>query len=148
MRHKSLWFFGFTLLTTVIAASCIHKRSSRTSGAATLTGDWKGTYTCSQGLTGLTLSLTGDSSGNIEGIFKFYSVPENPKVKNGMFRMHGTYGNNRFLSLTSTENDWIENPSGYKTVDLKGMMSADLKIFNGDISRPKDRCSSFSLSRE
>lgn len=115
-----------------------------------LNGIWKGTYTCTQGLTGLTLTLTGKSGGVVEGVFNFYEVETNPGVPNGSFNMIGAYSSTRKLTLNADESDWIEQPSGWRTVDLDGTVSANLSTYSGTVSSNTgaSSCTSFSLTKE
>lgn len=147
MNYKMFRLLGFLVLITALLASCTNGGGSSKLGATVLNGDWKGTYTCSQGLTGLTLSLAGDKSGNVEAIFSFYEVPQNPGVPSGSFKMRGIYGTPRSLVLSANESDWIENP-GYVTVDLNGAVSANLTTYSGDVSGPGGSCTTFSLTKQ
>ena len=53
-----------------------------------LSGAWTGSYTCGQGVTGLTLHL--DRAGpELRGVFHFYPLPENPLAAEGCFEMTG-----------------------------------------------------------
>ena len=53
-------------------------------------GPWVGTYVCSQGLTGLTLSITEATPTRASALFHFYADPRNPRVPTGCFTMDGT----------------------------------------------------------
>ena len=145
MKYRIFQFSSFLILIVTFLASCTSGGSSNLDATA-LTGKWRGTYTCAQGLTGLTLSITGDASGTAEAIFMFYAVPQNPDVPNGSFQMRGVYGSNRSLVFTADESDWIENP-GYVTVDLNGTVSANLTTYSGDVSGASS-CTTFSLTKE
>jgi hypothetical protein len=116
--------------------------------ATALTGKWKGTYTCAKGLTGLTLFMTGNSSGDVEAIFIFYAVPQNPDAPSGSFRMRGVYGNDRSLVLNSDEDDWIERPSDHVTLDLNGSIPANSIAYTGNVLGAGGSCMTFSLTKQ
>lgn len=109
-----------------------------------LNGRWVGTYACAQGLTGLTLSLLNAINGSVDGIFNLYAVPSNPNVPSGSFRMQGTYDASGNVTLRAT--DWINQPSGYSTVDLNGVISEDFTTYSGNVLT--NGCSTFSLTKE
>jgi hypothetical protein len=112
--------------------------------ASPLTGEWVGTYTCSQGLTGLTLDMTGHQNGAVDAVFMFYAVPENPGVPTGTFRMHGVYMHGRELRLDPVE--WISQPAGWHMVGLLGTISADLSTYSGYVAGSTG-CTTFSVTR-
>ena len=66
-----------------------------------IVGEWKGTYTCNQGLTGLTLTIKDSKDKDVEAIFSFYAVKSNPDVPSGSSRMTGKYEKKLELSLKS-----------------------------------------------
>ena len=109
-------------------------------------GEWKGTYTCSQGLIGLTLSIKDSKEDNVEAIFAFDAVESNPTVPSGSYRMKGKYSQESKLSLEGTE--WIEQPSSrYKMVGLNGKFNEDYIIYSGSVDGSSS-CTTFSLSKK
>lgn len=99
-------------------------------------GKWSGSYVCGQGRTGLMLSLrrTGrkdPKSVSVEGTFKFYPVAENPEVPEGAYRVKGYIQNNGLVFLSGS--DWIQQPDGYRMVELLGMMTDDSQTIEGKI---------------
>ena len=90
--------------------------------AAEIGGAWEGSYTCNQGMTGLTLTVAADQDGAARGVFRFYQVDANPGVPDGCFAMSGTAAGDH-LDLQAT--GWLYRPWGYITVDLAGAVSAD-----------------------
>jgi hypothetical protein len=113
--------------------------------ARPLSGEWIGTYTCSQGLTGLTLTLTGHASGAVDAIFSFYAVPENPGVPSGSSHKRGVYQIGGGLNLAPFE--WIDQPPGYVMTELDGHVSPDLTTYSGTfVDRPT--CTTFHVTRQ
>jgi eukaryotic-like serine/threonine-protein kinase len=109
-----------------------------------LTGTWTGSYTCSQGLTGLRLVVRAARDGTLTGTFSFYALPANPGVPSGEYTITGTY------SATKTDmrpGRWIKQPSGYFVVGLTAGPPAD----NGTLLRgtvPATGCSTFSVTKQ
>lgn len=68
----------------------------------------------------------------ISAIFNFYSVPQNPGLPQGSYRMQGRYdektGN---LSLGGLE--WINRPKNYDMVPLQGKIDSSGSMFTGRI---------------
>ncbi len=95
--------------------------SDLTATAKVLSGTWKGTYRCGQGLTGLRLVLFPTADGTLLGTFNFYPVDSNPGVPSGRYAMRGTYSESWF-DLRSDY--WIDQPSGYGMVDVSGDVPA------------------------
>jgi hypothetical protein len=50
-----------------------------------LVGNWKGSYVCPQGHTGLTLAIDRQSGAKFSGTFHFYPLPDNILVPDGCF---------------------------------------------------------------
>ncbi|WP_083986588.1 hypothetical protein [Frankia sp. EI5c] len=82
-----------------------------------VTGVWQGTYFCSQGITGLSLRITGSAPEALAATFDFFPVPENPSVPRGSFTMEGAVRDGR-IALDGRE--WVSRPSGYEMVNLIG----------------------------
>lgn len=102
-------------------------QSTQMKDASSLTGVWQGSYTCSQGLTGLTVRLRGDNSGDVKGVFEFYPLPQNPNVSVGSFAVSGKYFNNNQIILSPL--NWIKQPQSFTMVSLNGRASST--HFNG-----------------
>lgn len=110
-----------------------------------LSGNWIGTYTCLQGLTKLDLAITQDSATAIGAVFNFFADPTNPTVPSGSFAMVGTFNEaTSAVSLKATH--WINQPSGYRTVDLSGTLSKDRKTISGQVVVSQG-CSTFVVQR-
>ncbi len=110
--------------------------------AADIGGTWAGSYTCNQGLTGLTLTVDAPQDGAARGVFRFYQVDANPGVPDGCFAMSGTAAGDH-LDLRAA--GWLYRPWGYITVDLSGAVSADGTTLSGSIYGPN--CTTFELHR-
>lgn len=113
--------------------------------ATLLTGTWQGTYMCSQGLTGLTLSVDAGADGTARALFDFYAVPENPGLPSGSFTMNGRHTPGR-LELVADE--WIEQPPNYVTADVSASFG-DLgdDVLSGVLVAPTAACSTFELTK-
>jgi hypothetical protein len=110
-----------------------------------LSGNWIGTYTCLQGLTKLDLVMTQNSATAIEAVFNFFADPTNPSVPSGSFAMVGTFdAATSAVSLNATQ--WINQPSGYRTVDLRGTLSKDRRTISGQVVLAGG-CSTFTVRR-
>jgi hypothetical protein len=101
------------LAGTVDGENCTEFEVERTSTDPWYVGEWRGAYGCTQGVTGLTLTIEGVDPGHVTATYEFYEVPENPGVPSGSFRMTGTYDSGR---LTLQGDEWIEQPEGYSMV--------------------------------
>lgn len=87
-------------------------------------GTYTGSYFESQGETGLTLTVYKDD-GWYKAIFDFYNLPGRNNAKSGKYYMDVFYnmdtGEYEFVAT-----DWIERPSSYYLVDLKGKLVGDV----------------------
>ncbi len=110
-----------------------------------IVGEWKGTYTCNQGLTGLTLTIKDNKDKDVEATFSFYAVESNPDVPSGSYRMKGEYEKELKLSLKGIS--WIDKPSGYKLVDLDGKFNANYTTYSGKV-KGSSNCTIFNLSKQ
>src|SRR5919108_6415326 len=111
-----------------------------------LTGYWRGTYGCAQGLTGVNLTIRQGSGSAVEAVFHFYAVPQNPGVPTGCFRMRGHLDpKTREFSLTSDDGQWIVRPYGYVVVNFLGPLGADGRSMQGFVEGPG--CTQFDLER-
>ncbi|HWA22207.1 MAG TPA: hypothetical protein VG735_07425 [Caulobacterales bacterium] len=116
--------------------------------ADTLTGLWRGEYTCGQGLTAMALSLREDARGNVQAVMTFSEHPKNPGVPTGCFTLFGRY-NARSGALLLKQQKWLKQPDPYwYMIDLGGKISADGNSYAGSVVFPQDGlCSSFSVKR-
>jgi hypothetical protein len=135
-------------------ALAIYALVCTSASAEGLNGRWTGWYFCAQGLTGLTLTITGDDERarvhDVAAHFSFYSLPDNPHVPSGAFAMDGFHTNDNRLMLRGR--DWIERPVNYETVDLAGHIDhdADGEVLRGAVgfAAAPDLCTTFELRRE
>jgi serine/threonine-protein kinase len=110
---------------------------------AELTGTWVGSYTCSQGLTGLRLGIQAAPGGSATAIFNFYAVPSNPGVPSGEFTMTGTYSANGMHLGTG---HWIKQPAGYEMAGLDaGPLTNGGKTLSGNVANAA--CTTFTASK-
>jgi outer membrane protein OmpA-like peptidoglycan-associated protein len=111
----------------------------------TVLGEWVGTYTCAQGLTGLTLTLSEATPGSAQALFHFYADPGNPGVPTGCFTLDGGYepASGR---LTLKGGRWLLRPAGYHVVSFEGRVDAEGRHFEGVVKGPSG-CTSFALAR-
>ncbi|MCM3882074.1 serine/threonine-protein kinase [Frankia sp. R82] len=80
-----------------------------------LPGLWRGGYVCSQGPTGLLLSIVLTPSQDLWARFDFYPLPSNPGVPRGSYLMRIIYADG-VLNFTGVR--WIEQPPGYNMANL------------------------------
>jgi hypothetical protein len=109
-----------------------------------MSGDWEGSYVCSQGRTGLDLRVEANASGKLAAYFDFYPVTAYPKVPSGSFLMTGSY-NAKGVTLTPVK--WLVAPADYGMVGLSGDTPGfqGVNTFRGSISN--SACGTFLLHR-
>lgn len=88
-------------------------------------GAWTGTYTCAQGLTGVSFAFEPPEGGEISAVVSFYAVPSNPGVPSGSFRVRGNQPGPKDQSLTMFPDGWIKRPPGYVMVGFDLQLSGD-----------------------
>jgi hypothetical protein len=90
-------------------------------------GVWEGGYSCAQGKTFMRLTLDGEWGGRVKGTFFFSSASwnggENRSVPDGEFEVEGTMAEDGTVILKGGR--WINQPSGYMTVDLTARTYTD-----------------------
>jgi hypothetical protein len=104
---------------------------------------WEGRYLCPQGVTGLTLELSGRTGSEVGAVFHFYAVPENPGVPNGSYRLAGVVRGDGTIDLLPER--WIEQPEGYVMVGMTGFLDRTTGVMRGRITDPA--CDLFDLRR-
>ncbi|GAA0551675.1 hypothetical protein GCM10009546_12130 [Actinomadura livida] len=110
---------------------------------STLTGSWRGTYTCPQGLMQLNLTLVQRSSGTVSGIFRFAPAPGNSDGLSGSFTLRGHVTGS---SLALHGDSWLSRPGAYEMVSLSARLSsADPDQIHGTIQSPG--CGTFTVQR-
>ena len=113
-------------------------------GPADLNGAWKGTYTCSQGLTNLVLSLFTKDGTNVEAIFTFLLGDGADLSVLGSAKYKGTYASKSGrIELKGVE--WDQKPSGYVLYDLLGSVNQSGRGMSGTVLGPG--CTTFQLEK-
>jgi eukaryotic-like serine/threonine-protein kinase len=115
-----------------------------------MAGVWEGTYTCAQGLTGLTLTLWGEDQA-LQGEFSFHPVPANPGVPSGAFRMRGRSPSPGTVVLHASNADWIRRPERYVVVGLAGSTEGSTfagRVTDGAGGPSAIGCTTFTLRRK
>jgi hypothetical protein len=137
MRHRSPWF-GILAVTMAMPGLALQADS-----AVSLVGNWHGTYTCTQGLTALDLSIAADNFSHVRATFHFNAVPSNRGVPEGCFTMLGTFEpGSRHIRLAP--DDWILQPTDYIMVGLAGHLNSSGTQMTGRVTEAA-ACTSFSL---
>lgn len=112
-----------------------------------VSGDYSGQYTCSQGLTGMTVRLSPARAGAVDATIVFFAHPDNPRVPSGCYTAHGRIEADGHLVLSPDA--WLVQPSdSWSMTVLDGRVSAD-GAFAGRVIAPHvpSACSTFSLRR-
>jgi hypothetical protein len=110
--------------------------------AASPDGVWTGTYDCSQGLTGVRLTITGPNGGALMATVDFYPVSSNPGVAEGSYELVGRYSPTDGLVLNPDY--WIDEPANYEMVGLSAPPPHGDSM-SGSVHGPN--CSTFSVTR-
>lgn len=109
-----------------------------------LAGRWVGTYYCSQGKTGLHLTIRTNGRRALSATFEFFPISSNPSTATGSFSMLGSFSAS---GVRLTQNQWIDKPPGYSMVDLVGNLPTDpADELHGSVVGSS--CGSFSLRKE
>jgi len=132
-------------LIVAILAAAAPVRAQEKSPA--LTGNWQGSYVCSQGHTGLTLTIDRQTGRDFSGVFHFYALRDNIKVPEGCFTVSGRIVARRQVEIKGAT--WIRQPAGYITVDLHGRIASDGITISGAVMTPgyDSLCSKFQLAK-
>lgn len=109
-----------------------------------LKGTWSGEYTCNQGLTGVTLTITRGEPDDVQALFHFYASPGNPGVPEGCFEMAGRFDPTSG-ELRLDGGRWRLRPPGYVVVDFIGRLEAASSRFEGRVEGYN--CTTFGLTR-
>jgi hypothetical protein len=130
----------------IVAATAITGGTAQAAQAAqaapVLVGTWVGSYTCSQGDTGLRLVIRARGAA-LTATFSFYALPRNPGVPSGEYTMTGTDSATRVILRPG---HWIKQPFGYEMVGLtSGPPAHRGKVLRGRITNPG--CSTFSVTK-
>jgi hypothetical protein len=100
---------------------------------------WRGEYTCAQGRTGRTLTITAVADQQVTAVFAFHHPTTGA---DSQFEMHGTYvASARRLVLRPGR--WLASNARYVSVGMDGRPGADGATFSGTITDPA--CTTFNL---
>jgi serine/threonine protein kinase len=126
-----------------IALALTHRQPASQSLQEELTGTWAGTYTCSQGITGVQLNIKAAAAGTATATFSFYALQGNSSVPAGEFTMTGTYSAG---GIKLTPGRWIVQPANYETVGLKaGPLASGGKTMSGTVTN--SACTTFTVTK-
>ncbi len=116
--------------------------------ADTITGLWRGEYTCGQGLTAMTLAVNQNPRGGVRAVMTFYEHPKNPGVPTGCFTMAGRY-DAKSGSLLLKQGRWLKQPDPFwYMIDFSGTVAKDGAHYGGKIVANDDGlCTSFTVTR-
>jgi hypothetical protein len=108
-------------------------------------GTWSGKYVCGQGVTGATLKI--EQKGNeLQGLFQFYPLPENPTFKAGSGFYKGTFDPN-FGVMQLNGDHWLIQPdAGWILVGFSGSFDENRQNFSGRMLSAN--CGGIELKRE
>lgn len=110
-------------LAVALAAGAAIAQPSRFQGGQ-WGGQFSGEYTCSQGLTGMTVELRPARGDEVDATVTFYAHPRNPGVESGCYAAHGTL-DRATGKLTLRPTRWIFRPGeGWSMTALDGRIDA------------------------
>ena len=128
---------------TALAASGAFAQPQRLMG-----GQWSGEYTCSQGLTGMTVELRPQRGDEVDATVTFFAHPRNPDVPSGCYGARGTI-DRATGRLVLRPGAWILRPGdNWSMTALDGRIDAD-GAFAGHVIAPGSpgACAAFTLGR-
>jgi hypothetical protein len=114
-----------------------------------LIGGWVGTYTCPQGLTGLTVSINAQEGEAFSGYFHFYPPVANALAREGCYSVRGRIDGQRRITVEAVR--WMTQPEGYVTVDLAGRLDSIAQSMTGTVVAPTSigaACTTFELKAQ
>ncbi len=116
--------------------------------ADTLTGLWRGEYTCAQGITAMALALREDARGDVQATMTFSAHPDNPGVPTGCFTLAGRH-DARTGALALKQKSWIKQPDTFwYMIDLTGKISDGGRNYAGAVGFFQDGvCTTFAVRR-
>ena len=130
------------VIVAIVIATAI-ACSGSSAPALALTGTWTGTYTCSQGLTGVRLVLQANKNGTLTGTGYFYAVPANPGVPSGSYTVTGSWSGTK---TNVNAGHWLKQPAGWELENF----TAGPPV-NGHLSGkvvPASACTTFTVTKE
>jgi hypothetical protein len=124
----------------------------------TISGEWIGTYTCSQYITGVTVKI--DQTGNtVIADFYLYPPPEDSDISPGSKRYDGANGRSEYKgnfnatsrSISFPEGVWRKNPAPFwwtpwRAFGFYGEFDENLETFSGRMDHHS--CTTINLTRK
>ncbi len=89
---------------------------------------WTGRYTCTQGITGMTLTLDDGADGELHGIVSFFAGPENPDVPSGQYTVAAVRDGSR---LRVEPRAWTVRPVDYNFASMEGTLTQGGRVYSG-----------------
>lgn len=130
----------------IVAASAgaVLAQSAGSSAMASMVGNWQGTYTCAQGLTGVSLQIAPEQNGAVSVTEDTYPVPANPTVPQGSDYARGTLSG---TTIHLKEVAWRVRPaSDWVLGSFLGTLPASgARVFKGTVTGTG--CTTFSVHR-
>lgn len=131
------------LVVTLLAACGV----AAAQPAQRIAGDYSGHYTCSQGLTGMTVRLGPVRAGAVDATIVFFAHPDNPGVESGCYSARGRVEADGSVRLAPVA--WIYKPGdGWSMTVLEGRLRPDGAL-SGRVIAPTSpsACAAFTLRR-
>ena len=143
-RRVALPLVSLALVATLAGCNAVPKVAKLDATASDFQGEWTGTYTCMQGLTGVRLNLVPQGANAVAGTFEFFPVASNPSASRGAFEVSGTTGPMGRLELVP--GNWIVRAANYNTVRVSASMFTDPPVrLSGKV--PDRGCGAFEATR-
>jgi hypothetical protein len=109
---------------------------------------WNGKYVCSQGVTGVTLTIARRDALHAVARFDFGAVRENPDVPSGSYMMRGYVDDtDGRLEVALFPDHWIRQPEHYAMTSLSVSGDATGKRLFGRITGRSGQCTWIDLKR-
>jgi hypothetical protein len=135
----------------LVIALCALAQSAVAQPHVNPTGAYSGAYTCTQGLTGMTLHLRApaQAKGRAEGTIVFYEHPDNKGVPTGCYRARGTF-DRATGRLVLDPDAWILRPSdAWDMTTIEGDLNAASGALEGRLFKRNEvtGCTTFALRK-
>ncbi len=122
-------------------AQATQKNEDEATRLRLLSGTWTGTYTCQQGVTGVTLQIVASSSQNVGALLQF-AVPNS---RSGAYFMRGVF-NPATNGLAMNFSSWKYQPEGYAAGNITGTVNFASNELRGTILLPA--CAALSMRKQ
>jgi hypothetical protein len=128
---------GARLVFFPLLVACLLQLAIKCAGAApadwtsqSVTGTWNGTYVCGQGETGLTVTIAGGPSGQINAVIKFFPISTTKiQISPGSYSATGVIESNGRFTLKPVA--WINQPGNLAMLSYVGKLNEDSTVFEG-----------------